>query len=184
MEKVDTPPLPGLRLEPRRRQCVNTHNTRDLGALRFTVGDERSSIVNTPIRGDMEANIARGTVDFERRLSRSKGRSGRHASQARRSPRTEQSELATQQEAEEKRFGEWAREVLLREARSSRTDALFTEIVATRMLLNLVLKSIACGEVMTAEVFSNILTNVRTTKHQAATDVMEQYAAAGQKERS
>ena len=50
---------------------------------------------------------------------------------------------------------EWAREVLLREARNSRSDALFTEIVATRMLLNLVLKPLACGQVMTADDFSS-----------------------------
>ena len=50
------------------------------------------------------------------------------------------------------------------------------------MLLNLVLKSIACGEVMTTEQFSAVLTNVRTTKHKAATDVMEQYATGDLKE--
>jgi hypothetical protein len=72
--------------------------------------------------------------------------------------------------------------VLLREARNSRSDALFTEIVATRMLLNLVLKPLACGHVMTAEDFSNVLANVRTTKRKAAGDVMEQYASAAPKE--
>ena len=71
----------------------------------------------------------------------------------------------------------------MREARNARTDALFTEIVATRMLLNLVLKPLACGQVMTAEEFSGVLANVRTTKHKAATDVMAQYATAEPKER-
>ncbi len=51
------------------------------------------------------------------------------------------------------------------------------------MLLNLVLKPLACGQVMTAEDFSGVLASVRTTKHKAATDVMEQYAAAEPKER-
>jgi hypothetical protein len=132
----------------------------------------------------MEPAIASGTIDFAKRLRRSKGRSGRTLVASAKVTKSEHSELANAAEANGKALSEWAREVLLREARSSRTDALFTEVVATRMLLNLVLKSIACGEVMTAEVFSNVLTNVRTTKHQAATDVMEQYAAAGQKERS
>lgn len=132
----------------------------------------------------MEATIASGTIDFERHLRRSKGRSGRTFVASAKVTKAEHSELANAAEADGKALSEWAREVLLREARSSRTDALFTEIVATRMLLNLVLKSIACGEVMTAEVFSNVLTIVRTTKHQAAIDVMEQYAAAGQKEHS
>ncbi len=75
-----------------------------------------------------------------------------------------------------------ARGSIARGQNSSR-DALFTEIVATRMLLNLVLKPLACGQVMTAEEFSGVLANVRTTKHKAATDVMEQYAAAEPKER-
>ena len=48
--------------------------------------------------------------------------------------------------------------------------------------MNLVLKSIACGDVMTPEAFSAVLTNVRTTKHKAATDVMEQYSTIDQKE--
>jgi hypothetical protein len=50
------------------------------------------------------------------------------------------------------------------------------------MLLNLVLKPLSCGEVMTPESFSAVLTNVRTTKHRAATDVMEQYVIPEQKE--
>ena len=36
---------------------------------------------------------------------------------------------------------------------------------------------------MSPEEFSGVLANVRTTKHKAATDVMEQYASAEQKER-
>jgi hypothetical protein len=50
------------------------------------------------------------------------------------------------------------------------------------MLLNLVLKPIACGEQLTAQAFSDVLTNVRTTKHKAATDVMDQYARTDPKE--
>ena len=50
------------------------------------------------------------------------------------------------------------------------------------MLLNLVLKHIACGEVMTAEIFSDVLTKVRTTKHKQTLELMEQYATKDQKE--
>ena len=124
-----------------------------------------------------------GEVDFEDRLKQRIGRPSRVESVA---IRFTEDELATlERVAQEKAttLREWAREVLLREARNSRSDALFTEIVATRMLLNLVLKPLACGQVMTAEDFSNVLANVRTTKRKAAGDVMEQYASAAPKER-
>jgi len=38
---------------------------------------------------------------------------------------------------------EWARDVLLREARTPRADAQFPEVVALRTLLNLILKPLA-----------------------------------------
>jgi hypothetical protein len=94
----------------------------------------------------------------------------------------EHQELETMAKSEGKALSEWSREVLLREARSPRLNALFTEIVATRMLLNLVLKPIVCGEKMTAEEFSNVLTKVRTTKYTGAKDLMEQYTVPQQKE--
>ena len=127
--------------------------------------------------------MAAGEVNFDDRLKQRIGRPSRVESVA---IRFTEDELATlENSAQEKAttLREWAREVLLREARNSRGDALFTEIVATRMLLNLVLKPLACGQVITAEEFSGVLASVRTTKHKAATDVMEQYAAAGFKER-
>lgn len=127
--------------------------------------------------------MATGEVDFEDRLKQRIGRPSRIESVA---IRFTEDELETLEQASRDKattLREWAREVLLREARSSRSDALFTEIVATRMLLNLVLKPLACGQVMTPEEYSGVLANVRATKHKAATDVMEQYAAVEQKER-
>ena len=127
--------------------------------------------------------MAAGEVDFEDRLKQRIGRPSRVESVA---IRFTEEELAALEKASQEKattLREWAREVLLREARNSRGDALFTEIVATRMLLNLVLKPLACGQVMSPEDFSSVLANVRTTKHKAATDVMEQYAAAEPKER-
>ena len=131
----------------------------------------------------MRTQEAGATVNFESRLRRSQGREGRKHVASAKVTETEYRELQRAAQMDGKALSEWAREVLLREARSSRADALFTEIVATRMLLNLVLKPLACGEVMSAEAFSGVLTNVRTTKHKAATDVMEQYATAEHKER-
>ena len=122
-------------------------------------------------------------ITMEQRLGRGKIRASRSRSLGTKLTLIEERELVRAAEAEGKSASEWAREVLLREARNSRRDALFTEIVATRMLLNLVLKPLACGQVMSPEDFSGVLANVRTTKHKAATDVMEQYAAAEPKER-
>ena len=78
-------------------------------------------------------------VDFADRLKQRIGRPSRVESVAIRF--TEDELAALEKSAQEKAttLREWAREVLLREARSSRSDPLFTEIVATRMLLNLVL---------------------------------------------
>jgi urate oxidase len=127
--------------------------------------------------------MAAGETDFEDRLKQRIGRPSRVESVAIRFTENELQTLETVAKEKGTTLREWSREVLLREARSSRTDALFTEIVATRMLLNLVLKPLACGQVMTTEEFSGVLANVRTTKHKAATDVMAQYAAAEPKER-
>ena len=122
-------------------------------------------------------------ITMEQRLGRGKIRESRSRSLGTKLTLKEERELVRAAEAEGKSASEWARGVLLREARNSRTDALFTEIVATRMLLNLVLKPLACGQVMSAADFSGVLTNVRTTKHKAAADVKEQYATAEPKER-
>ena len=131
----------------------------------------------------MEAIDEAPALNLEDRLDRRKGRPARDKMTGVRFTQTEMAEVDRAANGQGQLFGEWAREVLLREARNSRGDALFTEIVATRMLLNLVLKPLACGQVMTAEEFSSVLASVRTTKHKAATDVMEQYAAAEPKER-
>jgi hypothetical protein len=131
----------------------------------------------------MEAIDEAQALNLEARLDRRKGRAARDKMTGVRFTHAEMAEVDRAANSQGQLFGEWAREVLLREARNSRGDALFTEIVATRMLLNLVLKPLACGKAMTAEEFSGVLANVRTTKHKAATDVMAQYAAAEPKER-
>ena len=130
----------------------------------------------------MEATAEHVELNLSDRLDKRKGRPIRSRTA---SARVTDDELAALERAaadEGKLLAEWAREVLLREARTPRTDALFTEIVATRMLLNLLLKPIACGEQLTAQAYNDVLTNVRTTKHKAAMDVMEQYATSDQKE--
>jgi hypothetical protein len=77
---------------------------------------------------------------------------------------------------------EWSREVLLREARRVDSDPVFTELIAMRMFLNLVLKHVACGEKVAEETYTAILTKVRTGKHKQALDVLQQYTSNDEKE--
>lgn len=83
---------------------------------------------------------------------------------------------------EGKLLAEWAREVLLRAARSSKADALFTEVVATHMLLNNLLGPMAAGQTVTQEKFVEIIAKVRDSKRNAAREVMRQYTYAEPKE--
>jgi hypothetical protein len=119
---------------------------------------------------------------LEARLSRSKSRHARYQVAQARVTQDEYEEVLSAAKREGRALGEWVREVLLREARRSPRDPVFAEIVATRMLLNLVLQHVACGELMTAEMFTDMLTKVRTTKHKQALELMEQYATTDPKE--
>jgi hypothetical protein len=96
---------------------------------------------------------------------------------------SEHAEVLAAAQREGKALGEWVRDVLLREARRRERDPIFTEIIATRMLLNYVLKPIACGERMTEANFSAALATVRAEKHSNALELMQQYTSTQQKER-
>ena len=76
---------------------------------------------------------------------------------------------------------EWAREALLREARRSE-DPLFTELIATRMILLNLLKPLAMGQVVTPEDFSRISATVRSDKRKVAQEIQQQYISASTKE--
>ena len=123
------------------------------------------------------------SFSFEGRLARSKGRPSRSRVANARVTASELKELEIAAESEAKALSEWSREVLLREARRPKNDPVFTEIVATRMMLNHVLRVIARGQVMTDEAFTYELDEVRLTKHETAREVMEQYAAPVKKEK-
>lgn len=78
---------------------------------------------------------------------------------------------------------EWVRDVLLKEARRSTDDAVFTELVATRMLLVNLIKPLILGEKVSPTWITEAMTMVRKEKHKAAQDVMQQYAQDAGKER-
>lgn len=119
---------------------------------------------------------------LEDTVRRARGRLSRNSVASAKVTTQEQDELENAAKREGKALSEWAREVLLREARSTGTDVLFSEVVALRMMLNELLRPVCCGQVITAEAFDAHLLNIRQTKQQVAKDIQQQYAAASGKE--
>ncbi len=130
----------------------------------------------------MESLMVSTGLSFQERLTRPKGRPIRNRMASARVTNEELKTLEAAAQVEGKLLAEWAREVLLRAARSSKDDALFTEVVATRMLLNNLLGPIAAGQTVTQEKFVEIIATVRNGKRNAAREVMQQYTEAEQKE--
>ena len=130
----------------------------------------------------MEGQSTPIAIDLESRLRRSRGRLSRTLVASTKVTRAEQGELEQAAGAEGKALSEWAREVLLREARRAKHDALFTELVSMRMLLNNVLRVVATGQKITAENFQEILAGVRADKKRVAAEILQQYAAPAGKE--
>jgi uncharacterized protein (DUF1778 family) len=122
------------------------------------------------------------TISMDVRLARSTGRTGRDRMANARVTAKEQRELHDAAHAQGKSLSEWAREILLREARRSQDDAVFTELVATRMLLVNLIKPLILGEKVSPTWITEAMTMVRKEKHKAAQDVMQQYTQNAGKE--
>lgn len=122
------------------------------------------------------------SIDFETRTSRSLGRAGRTYVASAKVTHQEQMELARTASAEGKSLSEWARDVLLRESRRSVSDAVFTEIVATRMLMVNLIKPIILGKTVTSEWITEAMSAVRREKRRAAREVMQQYTDDAKKD--
>ena len=71
---------------------------------------------------------------------------------------------------------EWAREFLLSEARRDDADALFTELVATRMLMVNLFKPLITGKPVSPEWVTEVMAAVRKEKRKAAQEVRQQYS--------
>jgi hypothetical protein len=113
------------------------------------------------------------------RLQSRRGRAPRSESFATRFTRAEVAVLAKAAEAEGKTLREWSRDVLLEAAGRSNSQALFTEVVATRMLLVNLIKPLILGESVSPAWITEAMTMVRREKHKAAQDVLQQYQNAG-----
>ena len=106
----------------------------------------------------------------------------RSESLATRFSKSEVSALGNAAEAAGKTVRAWSRDVLLREARRAREDMLFTELIATRMILLNLLKPLAMGQPVTPEDFARISATVRNDKRKVAQEIQQQYLPAAQKE--
>ena len=124
--------------------------------------------------------VSSATIDV--RLARSTGRSGRDRMANARVTAEEQQELHEAARSHGKSLSEWAREILLREARRSDEDPLFIELVATRMILLNLLKPLAMGQVVTPEDFTRISATVRSDKRKVAEEIQQQYVNPSPKE--
>jgi hypothetical protein len=121
-------------------------------------------------------------LHLEARLSRSQGRSPRSCVAQARVTEEEHRDLLRAARSHGRALGEWAREILLREARRSADDPLFTELIATRMILLNLLKPLAMGQVVTPEDFTRISATVRSDKRKVAQEIQQQYTKTTTKE--
>ena len=131
----------------------------------------------------MEASSNSTELNFAQRLASHKGRPIRNRMASARVTAKELETLERAAKLHGQLLGEWAREVLLREAGPAKEDALFTEIVATRMLLVNLFEPHLLGQTLTQENITEIMADVRESKHEAAREVMQQYERPEQVER-
>ena len=129
----------------------------------------------------METQTQVSLLNLEARIRRSKGRTGRTISATAKVTRDEQNEMEAAAKQKGQSLSEWCRDVLLAAARGETVTPTFTEIVAIRQLLNSALRHVACGEVMTPTAFQEELQGIRTSKHRAAGEVMQQYTMKEEK---
>lgn len=123
----------------------------------------------------MQSTSPAGNIDFETSLRRSQGRTSRKIVASAKVTEAERRELDAAAKAEGKALSEWAREVLLREARRTDGDAVLTEVIATRMLLVNLLKPLVMGKTVSQEWITEAMAAVRREKRKAAQEVMQQY---------
>ena len=119
--------------------------------------------------------MAEEVLDMQDRLRQRIGRPSRVRSIAIRFTEDEARELEKEATARGTTVREWARESLLREARREDGDALFTELVATRMLMVNLFKPLITGKPVSPEWVTEVMAAVRKEKRKAALEVRQQY---------
>lgn len=124
----------------------------------------------------MQSETAHVPVPVADRLSRASGRKARRHSATAKLTRDEHLQLEEAAKSEGKALSEWCRDALLAAVRGEVVTPTFTEVVAIRQLLNFALETIACREDVTHANFQSEVQTIRSTKHKAAAEVMQQYA--------
>lgn len=114
-------------------------------------------------------------LNLVERLTPKRGRDSRSESMATRFTKPELATLSQAATADGKTVREWSREVLLQAAATRKDDALFTELVATRMLLVNLIKPIITGQKVSEDWISQAQAMVRQSKRKAAAEVRQQY---------
>jgi len=121
-------------------------------------------------------------IKVAQRLGRGKIRASRSRSLGTKLTIQEELELVRAAESEGKSASEWAREVLLRQARRAGDDPVFIELIATRMILLNLLKPLAMGQKVTPEDFTRISATVRSDKRKVAQEIQQQYTRSTTRE--
>jgi hypothetical protein len=122
-------------------------------------------------------------IKVAQRLGRGKIRASRSRSLGTKLTIQEELELVRAAESEGKSASEWAREVLLRQARRAGDDPVFIELIATRMILLNLLKPLAMGQKVTTEDFTRISATVRSDKRKVAQEIQQQYTGPSTREK-
>ena len=120
--------------------------------------------------------MADRVFDIKQRLRPSKNSGLRDKFVKARVSPAELAQLVCASERDGQMLSEWVRDTLL----ASSTDqvsmrALFTEVTATRLLLNRVLRVLTTGGTMTAAEFDGFVKSLRVDKHTSAAEVLTQY---------
>ena len=95
---------------------------------------------------------------------------------------SEEQELIEAADRAGRTISEWTRDVLLTEARRPESDPLFTELVATRLLIVNLLKPMLLGKSVPEHWIVEAMNGVRAAKHKAAADLRKEYAGRDRKE--
>lgn len=129
----------------------------------------------------MEQQLEDDPLGIGERLERHIGRASRVKSLSIRFTKAEERALEKLAQAEGKTIREWCREALLRQLEPQMVEtAVFTELVALRLLLNMTLRPIALGEKVSPEAYAQTLAQVRKDKHEAAQEMLKQYQTKGE----
>lgn len=125
------------------------------------------------------------TREFQVESGRLAGREARTRSVATRFTPTEEKTLLKQAEASGQNLREWAREILLREARSGTKERIaehaFTELVGLELLLMNALQPLVSGQKMSTDEFQRLVEQIQATKQTKARELLARRSATEEK---